>query len=117
MKHKIKMAEFDYDKMAYVAHMIGQVQECDVTVETRHIAGWLNVTKPTAIKYLKYMVDAGMVVQSEKKWRKNAVKYTWHLTDKSWDKFIANGYLAWYRHYKAKVLQISQSRGHGVFAL
>lgn len=117
MKHRIKMSSTDYDKMAYVAHMIGQVQECDITVETKHIASWLNVSKPTAIKYLEYMVDCGMVVKSEKKWRKNAVKFTWHLTDKAWSKFVGNGYLAWYRHYKQLVLQVSQSRGSGVFSL
>jgi len=117
MKHRIKMTSVDYDKMCYVAHMIGQVVECDVVVESKHIASWLNVSKPTAIKYLGYMVDAGIVVRREKAWRKNAVKYTWHLTDKAWSKFVGNAYLGWYRHYKEKVLQVSGMRGNATVSI
>lgn len=117
MKHRIKMGSNDYDKMAYVAHMIGQLREMKMEVESKHVAAWCNVSKPTAIKYLGYLEKAGIVTRHSKEWRKNAVKYTWSLTDKAYRRFVGNGYLVWYRHYKSLVIRVSQTRGNGVISL
>lgn len=117
MKYKIKIDACDYHKMTYVAHLIGQVQECDISVQTKHVASWLNVSKPTAMKYLNFMVDAGLVVRTEKTWRKNAVSYSWHLSDKAWRKFQNGNYLGWYRHYKTLVLQILEMKGNATLPI
>jgi len=63
-----------------IIHMIGQMEDMSQTVKTGDIARFLNVTKPTAQKYLKDLSYSGSIQCMSREYRTNARCFEWKLT-------------------------------------
>lgn len=67
-------------------YMMGQSHQMNIQVDTAHVAAWLGVTKPTALRFLKRMKNDGILHQEIVPYRvfKNGTccnKHYWSLTD------------------------------------
>lgn len=118
MKHRMKVDQFDVMKHDAICHLIGEYQRLtDAPVDTRKIADFMGVTKPTAIKYLNMLQSLGRVSNSHRLWRSNAFAYEWSLTERSMTMYQSGLYEKSYRYYHAQIIQIAQMRGKGKVTL
>lgn len=68
-------------------YMIGQSHQMNIQVDTAHVAAWLGVTKPTALKFVKQMKSDGILHQEIVPYRKFmngtcCTKHYWSLTER-----------------------------------
>lgn len=95
-----------------ILHMIGQSQDVFKSkASIADIAAWMNVTKPTAKKYLDGFVEREELIMSKVAWRKSngevtAWKYEYSLQPATWDKYKMGIYKSWYNIYVQRVLQV-----------
>jgi len=66
-----------------ILHMVGQMEDMSQTVKTSDIARFLNVTKPTAQRYLKDLSYSGSLQCIPRDYRSNARCFEWKLTTRA----------------------------------
>lgn len=90
-----------------ILHMIGQSADVFKSYpSTAEIAAWMNVSKPTAKRYLDKMVSNGELIMSEVKYRKNAVKHHWCLTQSVYQDYQELRLKFDYKVYAQKVMKV-----------
>jgi len=80
---KISMRATPFIMKQAIMHMIGQMQDMSLTCKTGDMARFLNVTKPTAQRYLKQLAYDGMLKCVTREYRKNARCFWWELSHRS----------------------------------
>lgn len=76
-----------------ILHMAGQSEQLGYAgLSAGESAKALGVSKPTALKYMDRLVEAGMLYKRSVYWRSNAKKYVYILTQKSKPAYKAGDY-------------------------
>lgn len=118
MKCRFRYDKYDVSKFQFIAFMIGESEYVfGKPVSIYDIAPALGVSKPTASKFLKRMIEVGYLVEDVKQYRRNAVKYEYWLTREAYNKYLSGVFTGAYEHYKALVFQIRALEGKGKLSI
>lgn len=83
-----------------ILHMVGESETIfKREVLVRDIAEWMNVSKPTAIRYLKAMAWRGEIIMTKEKCKSNASIFKIKLSDVSKQKYHQGAYKTSYIAY------------------
>lgn len=106
---KDKKFKFKYTKghIWAILHMIGQSQFVfKEAVSCSDVAAWMNVTKPTARKYLKDMTEIGLLNTYREKYKTNATIDRWYLNSSILDAYARDEFKPAYRVYAQRVMGV-----------
>ena len=87
-----------YHRLALL-HVIGQLEQVNDCATLADIARFMNVSKPTAMKYLKPMIDNQEICKAEQNYRSNAKKYKFYLFEDIRDEYKSGHYWKAYMLY------------------
>jgi len=76
---KMSMRSTPFAMKQAILHMIGQMEDMSQPVKTGDIARFLNVTKPTAQRYLRELFEHGSLACIKHTYRTNAKCFEWDL--------------------------------------
>lgn len=90
-----------------ILYMVGEsVDVFRSAPTTADIAAWMNVSKPTARKYLKQMVKRGELIMNKVPHRQTVYKHTWQLSEYTKGMYELGVYDEMYQIYASRVLKV-----------
>lgn len=88
-------------------HMIGQVEEVFMTEpKTSEIASWMNLSKPTARKYLNSMVKSGKLIKTTQEYRANSSVDKWSLAHEYKVAYREGKFAPQYKFFAQRVMKV-----------
>lgn len=118
MKYRMRFDENDAQKFHFIATIVGQSEIVfGKPVFVADIAPTLGVSKPTAQKFLDRMVELGYLVKRTIRYRSNAVKYEYRLTQAAYNRHQDGLFRAGYEWHKSLIFSIRAMPGSKVLSI